>query len=258
MQQPVSHSANLPLVRRLEAVGFRAWPAASVVYDGSWQVRLTGGHSSKRLNSIVPLDPSDHRDMAKRIEKARKRFEAYGRMLVVRETPLCPPLLIEHLRSEGWKTFDTTDVMTIDLTEVELPDTLDYLPSHDIGRFIDASIALNGEEAGYKAALAEILSSIKPPSGFFIKETPAAGPVAVTLCVQDNDLAGILSFAVAESHRRQGLATEILTAALRWARLSGARSAWLQVVSDNEPAVALYRKFGFRKVYEYRYWRQEG
>jgi hypothetical protein len=51
--------ADLPNVRRLEAVGFRAWPAASVQYDGSWLVRLTAGHDSKRLNSVYPLDPSD-------------------------------------------------------------------------------------------------------------------------------------------------------------------------------------------------------
>nr|WP_117196114.1 GNAT family N-acetyltransferase [Rhizobium terrae] len=258
MVQALSSGNDLPLVRRLEAVGFRAWPAASVVYDGSWQVRLTGGHPSKRLNCIVPLDPSDHRDMGMRIDKARKRFDDYGRRLVIRETPLAPAALIEHLDQTGWWPFETVDVLTVDLTELELPDTLDYLPSHDIGRFADASLAIDGEDPALKPALAEILSSIRPTSGFFIKESPQAGPVATALCVQDNDLAGIMSFAVAERLRRTGIGTEILTAALRWARISGARSAWLQVVSDNVPALGLYRRFGFRKAYEYRYWRQEG
>lgn len=256
--QASSPQSNLPLVRRLEAVGFRAWPAASVVYDGSWQVRLTGGHPSKRLNCIVPLDPSDHRDMEQRLERARKRFESYGRPLIVRETPLAPPVLIDHLKADGWRMFETVDVLTVDLTALALPDTLDYLPSHDIGRFIDASLAVEGESIALKPALAEILSAIKPPSGFFMKEDPANGAVAVALCVQDNDLAGIMSFAVAEAHRREGIGTQILSSALRWARISGARQAWLQVVSTNATALALYRKFGFRKAYEYRYWRREG
>jgi len=254
--QASSPQGDLPLVRRLEAVGFRAWPAASVAYDGSWQIRLTGGHPSKRLNCVVPLDPSDHRDLSLRLEKARKRFHSYGRQLIVRETPLIPPLLIAHMESEGWEPFETADVLSVDLTELALPDTLDYLPSHDIGRFIDASLALEEDDGSLKPALAEILSSIKPPTGFFIKEVPPQGAVAVALCVQDNDLAGIMSFAVAAERRREGLATEILSAALRWARLSGARGAWLQVVSTNAPALALYRKFGFEKVYSYRYWRQ--
>ena len=247
---------DLPLVRRLEAVGFRAWPAASVVYDGSWQVRLTGSHPSKRLNCIVPLDPSDYRDMDLRLSKARKRFADYGRSLVVRETPLAPPHLIRHLEDDGWQMFETADVMIGDLAHLPLPPTLGHLPSHDIGRFVDACIAVGQDDAALKPALAEILSSIKPQSGFFIKESPRHGAVAVALCVQDNDLAGIMSFAVSQTVRRQGIGSEILASALRWARVSGARSAWLQVEADNEPAIALYRQFGFRKVYEYRYWRK--
>jgi hypothetical protein len=169
---------DLPLVRRLEAVGFRAWPAASVVYDGSWQVRLTGSHPSKRLNCIVPLDPSDYRDMDLRLSKARKRFADYGRSLVVRETPLAPPHLIRHLEDDGWQMFETADVMIGDLAHLPLPPTLGHLPSHDIGRFVDACIAVGQDDAALKPALAEILSSIKPQSGFFIKESPRHGAVA--------------------------------------------------------------------------------
>jgi GNAT superfamily N-acetyltransferase len=256
--QAISPRNDLPLVRRLEAVGFRAWPAASVAYDGSWQVRLTGGHPSKRLNCVVPLDPSDHRDMELRLEKARQRFESYGRPLIVRETPLAPRPLIEMMERQGWQPFETVDVLTVDLTALELPDTINLLPGHNIGRFVDANLAVTGEDPRLKAALAEILSAIKPPTGFFVVEDPKEGPVALALCVQDNDLAGIISFAVRPERRRQGTGTDILSSALRWARISGARTAWLQVVADNQAAHGLYRKFGFRKAYEYRYWRREG
>ncbi len=254
--QAISPHGNLPLVRRLEAVGFRAWPAASVVYDGSWQVRLTGGHPSKRLNSVVPLDPSDYRDADIRIEKARKRFEDYGRPLVIRETPLAPKPLLSILDANGWEVFETVKVMTADLAGLALPDVLDHLPSHDIGRFIDALIAVDDADPAIKPALAEIISAIKPATGLFTIENPGEAPQAVALCVQDNDLAGILSFCVAKDQRRKGLGTEILSAALRWARISGARTAWLQVHSHNLGAIALYEKFGFREVYQYHYWRQ--
>lgn len=247
---------DLPLVRRLEAVGFRAWPASSVVYDGSWQVRLTGGHPSKRLNCIVPLDPSDHRDMDMRLSRARKRFEDHGRPLVIRETPLASPVMSEYLEAQGWKVVERVDVLTVNLTELPLPVTLGHLPSHDIGRFLDANIAVGQYDASLKPALAEILSSIRPSSGYFIKEDPSKGAMAVALCVQDNDLAGIMSFHVAEYARRTGIGTEILTSALLWARISGASSAWLQVLSDNVPALAMYERFGFRKAYNYRYWQQ--
>jgi hypothetical protein len=187
---------NLPLVRRLEAVGFRAWPASSVQYDGSWQVRLTAGHPSKRLNSIVPLDPADHRDVEIRLEKAQRKFEAYGRPMVVRETPLAPPMLMALLRQQNWQCFGETMVMVCDIAHIELPDTLDHLPSHDVGRYVDANLWVDQADPILKPALAEVVSGIKPPSGLFVIEDHDAGPVATTLCVHDNDLAGILSLSV--------------------------------------------------------------
>ncbi|PWE52168.1 GNAT family N-acetyltransferase [Metarhizobium album] len=258
MNAETSNTVDLPAVRRLEAVGFRAWPAASVQYDGSWQVRLTAGHPSLRLNCVVPLDPGDFRDAAIRLEKARKRFEAYGRPLIVRETPLAPPPLIAMLDGEGWQRFESVSVLSADLATIELPDTMDHLPSHDIGYFVDASLKVEEADLIRKPALAEILSAIKPPSGLFVIEDPGKGAIASVLCVQDNDLAGVMMLAVAQSERRRGLGIEILSSALRWARMRGARSAWLQVVTTNEAALALYGKLGFAEVYRYHYWSRDG
>lgn len=249
--------SNLPLVRRLEAVGFRAWPAASVQYDGSWQVRLTGGHPSKRLNCVVALDPSDSRDIGIRLEKAARKFEAYGRQMVVRETPLTPKPMIEYMRAEGWDCFEEVVTQTVDLTGLELPDTLDHVPTQDVGRFVAADLAVNGSEVSLKPALAEVVSAIKPPTGLFVIENAQSGPQAVLLCVQDNDLAGIMSLSVSREVRRRGLGREILTTALKWARLRGARTAWLQVEAGNTPALALYAQLGFREAYRYRYWRKD-
>ncbi len=250
-------AVSLPAVRRFEAVGFRAWPATSVVYDGSWQVRLTGGHPSRRLNSIVPLDPGDISDIEIRLEKARKRFEAYGRPLTVRETPLAPPQLIAALREKGWSRIEETLVLSADLTAMVLPAGMDYLPTHDAGRFVDAYITAEGAPASLKPALAEILDGIKPATGLFVLEDPVKGPLATVLCVQDNDLAGILLLSVSGEERRRGLGTEILSAALRWARMRGAKTAWLQVGAGNAAALALYRKLGFEEAYRYCYWREE-
>lgn len=248
---------NLPLVRRLEAVSFRAWPASSVIYDGSWQIRLTGSHPSKRINCVVPLDPSDYGQCDVRLEKARKRFEDFGRPLIVRETALMPAKLRDHLANDGWSVFEEVDVMTCDIVNAELPETMAHLPSHDIGRFVEASLKVSGDDPSLRSAIAEIVTSIKPTLGLFTKEEVEGEPQATVICVQDNDLAGILSLDVAEPIRRKGTASQILTSALRWARISGAKTAWLQVVSTNVPAIALYEKFGFTTAYTYRYWRKD-
>jgi hypothetical protein len=92
-------------VRRFEAAGFRAWPAASVHYDGAWAIRLTAGHPAKRLNSVNPLDPGDDINIEERIGRAARRFAAYGRPLTFRMSPLAGTKVAEHLDGDGWSRF---------------------------------------------------------------------------------------------------------------------------------------------------------
>jgi ribosomal-protein-alanine N-acetyltransferase len=62
------------------------------------------------------------------------------------------------------------------------------------------------------------------------------------------DEAEILSVAVTQPRRSRGLATALLK--LHLARLAGlgARAVFLEVDEDNEPALRLYRRAGFREV----------
>lgn len=246
--------SNLPMVRRLEAVGFRAWPAAVTRYDGSWLYRLTAGHPSRRLNSVSPLDPGDCRDIAIRLEKAAKRFADYGRPLLIRQTPLTPPALIAFMDAAGWAEAGHTHVMMAELATLPREeDALDHLPSRDVGRYVDARIRVAGDDPALKPGLTEVVNAIKPETGLFIFEEPGFGPTAVALAVLDNDLAGLLQMAVAPGRRGRGIGTALLHAALRWAKLKGARQAWLQVEAGNVPALALYRRAGFKDIYDYSY-----
>jgi hypothetical protein len=70
------------------------------------------GTSVQRLNSVNPLDPSDHGDIEGRVERAARRFDAYDRPLVFRQSPLAPPQLEAYLDAHGWRRFDETIVMT--------------------------------------------------------------------------------------------------------------------------------------------------
>ncbi|RUZ52936.1 GNAT family N-acetyltransferase, partial [Mesorhizobium sp. M7A.F.Ca.US.003.02.2.1] len=115
----------LAIVRRYEAAGFRAWPAAAVHYDGTWVVRLTAGHPAKRLNSVNPLDPGDIQHIADRIGRASRRFDAYGRPLTFRMSPLSGPDLASHLDHEGWSRFDESLVMRLPLADAQLDAAMD-------------------------------------------------------------------------------------------------------------------------------------
>jgi ribosomal protein S18 acetylase RimI-like enzyme len=243
---------QLPLVRRFEAAGFRAWPAASVQYDGSWVVRLTAGHPARRLNSINVLDPSDTRKLKDRIEKAARRFDSYERPLTFRVTPLTSSAICAYLDAEGWKAVSESIVMVADINSLPLDGAIDHIPLKDIGRFVEALITVRRIDRGLKPGLSEIIGSIVPDAGLFVAEL-SGEPLATAICVHDNDLAGLFEVATCARLQRRGHGRDIVLTALKWAKLLGARSAWLQVEADNEAALGLYRSLGFAELYRYHY-----
>lgn len=244
--------SGLATVRRFEAAGFRAWPAATVHYDGTWVIRLTAGHPAKRLNSVNPLDPGDTRDLEERIARAGSRFEAYGRELTFRISPLSGAALCDHLDEGGWSRFSESLVMAAPLEAMDMEGALDQIPLRDLGRFTAATLAIRGLEPRLRAGLSEIVGSIRPEAGLFVLEE-AATPVATAICVRDGALAGLFEVATDVTERRRGHARRIVLSALKWAKLKGATTAWLQVEAENEGAVALYRSLGFEELYRYHF-----
>ncbi len=243
---------GLAQVRRLEAVSFRSFPSTSTHYDGTWAIRLTAGHPAKRLNSVNPLDPSDHAYIDARLELAKRKFESFGRELVFRQSPLAPPELEDILDDRGWVRFDESIVMMLDLDKVDLPNHIDHVPMKDIGYWVDSFLHLSAETKSSKPGLFEVIQSIKPNCGLFVKNLDDQH-VAAVRCVHDNDLVGVFDFVTGKAFQRQGNAKTLMGSALKWAKQSGARYAWLQVVAENTAAFELYKSFGFEELYRYSY-----
>jgi RimJ/RimL family protein N-acetyltransferase len=66
-----------------------------------------------------------------------------------------------------------------------------------------------------------------------------------------------LGLMVAASHRRRGIGTQLLEAAVEWARASGVRKLELHVFPWNEAAIKLYENFGFvREGYRRAHYRR--
>jgi ribosomal protein S18 acetylase RimI-like enzyme len=254
---PGREAANLAAVRRLEAAGFRAWPAASVEYDGAWAIRLTPGHPAKRLNSVNPLDPGDIADFDRRIARIAKRFDAVARPLTFRLSPLAGATLSRHLDAAGWSRFDESMVMRLDLDRVDLGMAIDQIPLKDVRRFVTAALAVRGADRTLRAGLTDVIASIEPVAGLFVHES-GERPVASLICVHHRELAGLFEIATLGQEQRRGHARRLILSALKWARQRGARRAWLQVETGNAAAVALYGSLGFAEVYRYHYRRPPG
>lgn len=244
---------RLAIVRRLEAAGFRAWPASSTAYDGTWCVRTTTGFPARRLNSVNPLDPSDDQDIEARVRRAVEHFRSVGRQPIFRLSPLAPQRLIDHLDEAGWGREADSLVLVGDLASIDLSEAIDRIPIRDGLRYLQASLIVHERPPELREGLFEILSSIRPSTAFFVREDRRENPVAVALAITDNDLAGLLDVAVSPHMRRRGLGLDLVRTALRHTLHRGARTGWLQVEADNAAGLALYQGLGFREAYRYVY-----
>lgn len=249
-------AADLTVVRQFEAAGFRAWPAASTHYDGTWAIRLTAGHPARRLNSINPLDPGDDAHLVERIARAERRFAAYGRPLTFRMSPLSGRTLTGMLDDAGWPLLSRSLVMRVGLEEERLAGALTQIPLKDMNRFISASIGIGNLDPSLRPGISEIVGAIQPEVGLFVVEH-GGRPVSTAICVQDGRLAGLFEVGTDPAQRGRGHGRRVILSALKWAHSKGAREGWLQVDADNEAALALYRGLGFRELYDYHY-RQPG
>ena len=90
-----------------------SWPALSTSFDGDWIIRLAGG-VTKRSNSVTCLGP-DTSDLEQRIDRVEHIFEQRGLPPVFRVSPLAPPALTDALDRRGWRQFDESIVMTVNL-----------------------------------------------------------------------------------------------------------------------------------------------
>ena len=75
----------------------------------------------------------------------------------------------------------------------------------------------------------------------------------------DGDDAEIMDVGVAKAFQRRGIAAGLLARLIDSARTLGARRMLLEVAVNNDPAIALYRRFGFQPIgLRKRYYQPEG
>jgi ribosomal protein S18 acetylase RimI-like enzyme len=239
------------LVRTLEEMSLNAVPALETRYVGGWLIRTAAGVTG-RANSALALAP-DAAPIGEVLPEIEARFRAAGIAPRVRLTPLTPPGTADVLAARGWQA--ETAVLT----------QLAPIPAEAAH---DPSVSLHGQsDADWRRAYAENAGRFGPAELDILGRMHRAVPAPITFArlVEDGRIAAI-GFAVAEGGmmslheigtapwaRRGGRAQRILSTLFAWGRDQGATRVWLQVSSDNAPAIALYRRLGFATVYPYGY-----
>lgn len=241
-------SAMADLVAAVEAATYTAWPAREMSELGSWQLRFADGFS-RRGNSVLALGEIPH-DLVERVAWCRKWYADRGLDLVFRMTPMCDPALDKLLEAHGFTREGETHVMVGELSAPDTPPP--PLPEVPTARWWSAMARLWSIDETRQPAWRSIVERVEPPAAYVLAangETDNAAGLGVVA----GDWLGLFEVVVAEDKRRQGWGIELTSSLLEWGYSQGARRAFLQVVVENDPAIALYERLGFRKLYRYWY-----
>ncbi|KWX67284.1 GNAT family N-acetyltransferase [Mycobacterium sp. NAZ190054] len=223
-------------IRNLEHAAALGWPGTEWHWHGGWLLRH--GHGvTRRANSAVPLRFSSFSEVA----DVRDWYTARGLPALV-SAPDRLLRLPDGITTDAENLVMTTDIAVAAVPGVSVTATPD-----------DTWLALYRRNVPVDVLTAVVDGEV----GFGEVAHAAVGRVAVTAAPDGTRWAGISAVHVSEDARRRGLARRLCQGLLDWAHDRGATRAYVQVVSDNSAARALYESMGFRVHHRSRYVRAE-
>jgi N-acetylglutamate synthase len=236
--KPTPFSEIIELERLLAAT----WPAPETADLGGWLLRYAEGYTRRANSALALTAPEGGTDAALAAVEAWYG-ERGARPLIAVAGPVARRL-DQELAERGWTAEAEAAVMVRPIEAVAYAGE---------ARIADApSAALVASAGRGRAEVAAAVFGTGPDRGYAeirrdgILAARGRGAVA-------GDTVAISNIGTLPEHRRRGLGTEVLKALEAWGAGVGARRAALQVETDNEAALEMYRRLGYAERYRYHY-----
>ena len=245
-----------PEIKVIEDLSLNAWPSHQIqMYDG-WILRFSYYYTC-RTNCVEQIGPSllPYEEKTDYCESVYRRWQT---PCLFKITPISDPALTAVLEGRNYRPIHSTDVMTRSLADLE--ENKEHTPAYPLVIENKVSYAWLQGLFDLKETTNIIHRRIVPsmydaiPKDEIAVSVMAGDEIISTgLGILDRDYIGIYAIHVKEAYRRRHIASDVVTALMTYGRKQGAEKAYLQVISDNEPAIDLYRSLGFTKLYDYRF-----
>lgn len=237
----------------VQRVAEAGWPPLETAPLGEWTLRASGGLTGRANSVRVAGDPGLPLDDA--LDRVRSWYAERG-LPPILQLPE-PSRWDADLDRRGWEPARRTSVRTVATADLvaaagPLPDgvvvTRSDVPDAELLALVEPSLDPVGLARILTAPAERVFVSLRDDRGALL----AAGR-ASTASSPAGRWAGVTSVAVAESARRRGLGRAVMGELGRWASSAGAPSTYLQVMTGNVAAVALYEQLGFELHHTYCY-----
>jgi ribosomal protein S18 acetylase RimI-like enzyme len=238
--------------KRIEEASLNAWPALQQILFDGWILRFSKGYT-KRANSINPLFSSSM-NLDEKVAICEKLYAERDLQPVFRLTPFSSPSDLDQvLESRGYRKIDPTLVLYLDLKNHNIqPAPSAELHDEGLDDWIEVFCRFRQSPVEKHQTHKEILQAI-PSQRFLATISDSGQTVACGLGVLENGYFGLFDLITDPQQRNKRYGTKLVSSLLSWAQENGALYAYLQVMSNNQPARRLYAKFGFEETYRYWY-----
>ena len=238
----------------LEELQTNAFPALqTVMYDG-WSVRFGGGFTY-RVNDANPMYP-EVLPAEEKIDHVEALYRASGLGMAIFKLHegMDPERLracTELLDRRGYGTERDGNIYLCSLGDFSrTPGVTVQIDTEMTEDWLDAFLTMNGTGEAQKPAAKTMLRNIACPiAAASVRENGVMA--ACGLGVLERRYVGLYDIFVDPRLRRRGLGGDVCTAIMNYGREQGCRTAYLQCLSDNHGAIAMYDGLGFERTYEY-------
>ncbi len=241
-------------IKQIEDLSFNAWPSHQIeVYDG-WILRFSYFYTH-RTNCVEQIGVSSL-PLMKKIRYCESIYKRWKTPCIFKISPIGDPRTDRVLQERGYEIQHHTTVMTLSLAGFAYRNETDddvalTVESRVSSAWISAMFRMkNTTDIMHRRIVPSMYAAI-PKDEIAVSVRENGRIVATGLGILDRDYVGVYAIHVDEVCRRKGYATRIVQTILSEGKNRGARYAYLQVVTDNAPAKALYRRLGFRKAFAY-------
>lgn len=243
------------MYKHMEEMTLNTWPALETVLRKGWIVRYADGYT-KRANSVSPLYGTGLID-ADELEELIRVCESYYRQRgldpVFKMTPYVVPDNLDRLLDEqGYRVVDESGVRLLPLANVPKPAMAAKRQEALSDEWLFDMARLNLLSDKNMQITREMLGRSTLRKGFFTLYEEDT-PVACGLGVIQDAYVGLYDIVTDAAYRRRGYGEQLVLNILEWGKSVGAVFSFLQVVQQNEAAVNLYAKLGYKEIYKYWY-----
>lgn len=236
IEVPRTATSGAPLSMRvyeIERASSKTWLAKESVEIGNWVFRADVG-ITRRANSALVLGNDNH------IDEVITWYRARDLQPTVSIVPNLAPELDQELERRGFKTLLDVHVMVKD--KVEAKDSVEAVSDFAVSDQPSAKwLAVHGDEK-----ISELLNA--SPAKYLTLED-AGSIIAIGRISEADGWAIISRIWVAPEARGRGLGRKVLRALENYA---AAAKLALQVASDNDAAIELYKTEGYEIHHTYR------